>query len=111
MAYLSLSAMKTKMVEKAQRKLAYSFDDYAFDKELLGDYFDEACSIIKDWKKKSDYNFLFNGNYDTNIVRYIIESVNYAGLEGQSSSSANGNAKIFIGTPESNLKKSIPQSI
>ena len=103
--------MKSKIVERAKRKLAYSFDDYAIDVNLLNDYFDEACSIIKDWKKKTDDNILLGGKYDVNIITYIIQSVNYAGLEGQSSSSANGNVKSFIGTPESNLKKSIPQGI
>lgn len=103
--------MKTILLEKAQRKLANNFPDYEYDEELLGDYFDDAVDIIKGWKKASDASLVLTGNYDRNIVQFIVESINISGLEGQSYSSANGITKTFISSPESNLKASIPQSI
>ena len=103
--------MKETVLEKAQRRLSLNSPDYVYDEDLLGDYFDEAVDIIVDWKKASDNKLILSGKYDKNIIQFIIESINIAGLEGQSSSSANGITKSFIGTPESNLKSSIPQSI
>lgn len=103
--------MKTTLIEKAQRKLANNFPDYEYDEDLLGDYFDDAVEIIRDWKKASDTSLVLTGNYDRNIVQFIIESINISGLEGQSISKANGITKTFIATPEANLKASIPQSI
>lgn len=103
--------MRTNLIEKAQRRLANNFPDYEYDEDLLEDYFDDACSIIRGWKKLSDDTMLLTGNYDRNIVQFIIESINVSGLEGQSSSSANGVSKSFYATPESNLKSSIPQSL
>lgn len=91
--------------------MANNFPDYEYDEELLGDYFDDAVNIIRDWKRASDTSLVLNGNYDRNIVQFIVESINISGLEGQSSSSANGITKTFISTPESNLKASIPQSL
>ena len=85
--------------------------DYEYDEDLLGDYFDDAVEIIRDWKKASDTSLVLTGNYDRNIVQFIIESINISGLEGQSISKANGITKTFIATPEANLKASIPQSI
>ena len=103
--------MRTTLIKKAQRKLTNNFPDYEYDEELLGDYFDDAVDIINDWKKASDKSLVLTGNYDRNIVQFIVESINISGLEGQSSSSANGISKTFIATPEANLKSSIPQSI
>lgn len=103
--------MKTTVLEKVQRKLANNFPDYEYDEDLLGDYFDDAVSIIKDWKRTYDNGIFYEGNYDRNIVQFIVESIGYSGLEGQSSSSANGISKSFYATPEANLKKSIPQSL
>lgn len=103
--------MKENLLAKAQRKLANNFPDYEYDTDLLGDYFDDAVDIIKDWTKSSDASLVLAGNYDRNIVEFIVQSINISGLEGQSSSSANGITKTFIATPESNLKASIPQSL
>lgn len=103
--------MKTTILEKAQRKLTLNLPNYQYDNELLGDYFDDAVLIIKDWKRNFEDDIVISGNYDDKIVKFIIESINVNGLEGQSSSSANGNKKVFINTPESNLKGSITQSI
>lgn len=103
--------MKNELLAKAQRKLANNFPDYEYDKDLLGDYFDDAVDIIRDWKRASDTSLVLTGNYDRNIVEFIVESINISGLEGQSSSSANGITKTFISSPESHLKSSIPQSI
>ena len=96
---------------KAQRKLANNFPNYEYDEDLLGDYFDDAVSILKKWLKNSNDSLVTTGNYDTEIVEFIIESIGRAGLEGQMSSSANGISKTFIATPESNLKSKIPQSL
>lgn len=103
--------MKQTLLEKAQRKLTNNFPDYEYDEDLLGDYFDDACDIIRDWKRLSSDDALISGNFDRQIVQFIIESINTSGIEGQSSSSANGSSKVFYGSPESNLKKSIPQSL
>lgn len=103
--------MKAKLLEKSQRKLANNFPDYEYDKDLLGDYFDDAVSIIMKWKKNYNESLVLAGNYDTEIVDFIIESINKSGQEGQSSSSANGMRKIFIATPEDNLKGKIPQGL
>lgn len=103
--------MKYDIIEKAQRKLSINFPDYEYDEDLLGDLFDDAINIIKDWKKNNNDSIFLNGNYDRYIVQYIVESINMSGLEGQSYSSANGITKTFIGSPESNLRASIPQSI
>ena len=102
--------MKEAVLEKAQRRLQFN-SDYAYDEDLLGDYFDDAVNIIRGWKKAQNDDIFFDGKYDSNIIQFIIESINVAGLEGQSSSSANGATKTFINTPESNLKSSIPQSL
>ena len=103
--------MKNALLEKVQRKLANNFPNYEFDEDLLGDYFDDAVSILKKWLKNADASLVLTGNYDSEIVEFIIESVGRAGLEGQMSSSANGISKTFIATPESNLKSKIPQSL
>lgn len=103
--------MRETLLEKAQRKIANSYPDYEYDEDLLSDYFDDACSIIKDWLKLSDDATLITGDYDFKIVTFIIQSLVSAGLEGQSSSSANGVSKVFYGSPESNLKKSISQRL
>lgn len=102
--YKSLNSMKAKLLEKLQRRLQNNFPDYEFDEEFLGDYFDDACAIIKDWRKLKDDSVILSGIYDTNILKFIVESLNIAGLEGQSSSSANGITKSFYATPEANLK-------
>lgn len=106
-----LTIAKNAILAKAQRKLANNFPDYEFDKDLLGDYFDDAVSIIKKWLKNTNDSVICSGNYDTEITEFIIESIGRAGLEGQMSSSANGISKSFIATPESTLKSKIPQSL
>lgn len=103
--------MKTTILEKVQRRLTNNFPDYEYDEDFLGDYFDDAVSIIKDWKKTSEDKIFYEGTYDRNIVQFIIESINVSGLEGQDSSTANGIKKGFYATPEANLKSSIPQSL
>lgn len=91
--------------------MSNNFPDYEYDEDLLGDYFDDAVDIIKSWLRVSDTSLVLTGNYDRNIVEFIVQSINISGLEGQSSSSANGITKTFIATPEANLKASIPQSL
>jgi hypothetical protein len=103
--------MKQSLLEKAQRKLSNAFPDYEYDKDLLGDYFDDAISIIMKWKKNYNESLVLTGNYDTEITDFIVESINRSGVEGQSSSSANGIGKTFIATPEDSLKGKIPQGI
>lgn len=109
--YDSIKKARAKILEKVQRKLQFNASDYEFDEELLGDFFDDACSIIQDWKRWSTLDGILTGRYDAPIIQFIIESVNTSGIEGQSSSNANGTSKVFYNTPEANLKSSIPQSI
>ena len=103
--------MKTAIVKKAQGKLSLNSPNYVYSEEILGIYFDDAIDIIVDWKRLSDVDSIISGIYDKNIVQFIIESIVISGMEGQSSNSSNGNKKVFIASPESNLKSSIPQSI
>lgn len=103
--------MQTSILEKVQRRLQFNASDYEYDEEYLADFFEEACNIIVDWKRLSSTDSFLDGRYDSAIVRYIVESVNMSGIEGQTSSSANGNTKSFHNSPEGNLKSSIPQSI
>lgn len=103
--------MKTEILKKVQRKLSNNYPDYEYDEDLLGDYFDDAISIIINWKKLSDTNIILSGNYDREIQLFIIESIGKSGIEGQSSSTANGITKTYSGTPESHLRSSIPQSL
>lgn len=109
--YETLKKAKAKVLEKTQRKLQFNASDYEFDEELLGDYFDDACYIIQDWKKWNSLDGILTGKYDTQIIQFIILSINAGGNEGQSSVSANGSSKSFFGTPEDYLKASIPQSV
>ena len=103
--------MKSTLLAKVQRKLSLNSQDYTYDTNLLGDYFDDAIEIIKSWKKLRTETDILNGIYDVQIQKYIIESINYSGNEGLSYGSANGVSKNYIATPESNLKSSIPQSL
>ena len=103
--------MQDKLLEKVQRRLQFNASDYEYDEDYLTDLFEEACNIIVDWKRLSSTDSFLDGRYDMQIIRYIIESVNMSGIEGQTSSSANGNSKNFRNTPEGNLKASIPQTI
>lgn len=111
MAYKTINAMKSAILTKVQRKLSLNSQDYTYDANLLGDYFDDAVYIIRDWKRLATDDSILNGIYDVQIQKFIIESINYAGNEGQTYGSANGVSKNFIATPESNLKSSIPQSL
>lgn len=111
MMYENITQMKQSVLEKAQRKLSNNYPDYEYDKELLGDYFDDAVSIIRKWVKlKNDDSFL-NAKYEREIVKFIVESIVVSGMEGQSESYANGIKRKFYANPESNLKASIPQSL
>lgn len=103
--------MKSDLLAKALRKLQFNASDYEYDEEYLGDLYDEAVNIICDWKRLSSTDSFLDGRYDMPIVRYIVESINMSGIEGQTSSSANGNTKAFRNSPEGNLKASIPQSL
>ncbi len=103
--------MKQNLLEKAQRKLSLNTEDYTYDEDLLGDYFDDAVAIVQDWKRNYNEDYVLTGQFDTVIIQYIIESINWSGLEGQTSSSANGVTKTFIASPEANLKSRIPQSL
>lgn len=103
--------MKSTVLKKVQRKLSNNYPDYEYDEELLGDYFDDAISIIIDWKRLSNTNIILTGKYDTNIQQFIIESIGKSGIEGQISNTANGITKNYSGTPESHLKSSILQSL
>ena len=110
MTYQNLELAKEQIVKKAQRRLANNFPDYEYDKDTLGDYFDDAVRILMEWKKYKNYDSFVSGAHDGRIVNFIVQSINITGIEGQSYSSANGITKTFIATPEDNLKASIPQT-
>lgn len=80
--------------------------------DTLVDYCQDAINIIVKWRKlniNNSNNELLQGLYDTEIVRFVVESYNMIGIEGQSSDSSLGNTRVFKATPETNLKSSIKQ--
>jgi hypothetical protein len=103
-----LEEKKKALVLKVQNKIKFN-SDYEVDAEYVEDLIDEAEHIILDWTKSKNENIFDGGVYDVPIIKYCIESINLAGLEGQSHSTANGTTKTFIASPESNLKSAIPQ--
>lgn len=70
---------------------------------------EDAISIIRVWRKLKNDKEILEGLYDTNIVTFVLNSINMAGIEGQSQSIANGIRKNFYNTPESVLKSEIKQ--
>lgn len=107
----SLTILKETLLEKVQRKIQFNTPDYEIDEEYLEDLIDEAIGIIRDWRKLSNNDEFLNELYNTNIINYVIETINMSGIEGQSNSNANGNSKTFINTPANNLRTSISQRL
>ena len=103
-----LEEKKKALIKKVQTKIKFN-SDYEVDAEYVGDLVDEAENIIMRWVKSDNENIFDGGVYDVPIIKYCIESINLAGLEGQSYSTANGTTKTFIASPEANLKSAIPQ--
>ena len=91
--------------------MQYNSPDIDIDEEYLEDLINEAYTIIYNWRRLSKDDEILTGRYDTQIISYVLETINASGIEGQKSSNANGNSKTFINTPENNLKSSIPQRL
>lgn len=108
--YSTIDDMKSAITTKVKRQLEVN-SDYEVDENLLGDFIDDAVSEIKDWRKLNNDNEFLNGMYDSKISRFVIESYNILGIEGQSYESNGATAKQFTETPLSRLKSSIPQKI
>lgn len=82
--------------------------------ETIEDFLDDGIAIIVEWRKidlSNPNNELLLGIVDNGLIRYVIESYNIAGMEGQSSDSSAGNTRVFRTTPESNLKSSLSQRL
>lgn len=107
----SIARLQETILEKVQRKIQFNSPDYEIDEDYLTDLIDEAIDIIRKWRKLSKDDEILSEIYNTNIINYVIETINISGIEGQKSSNANGNSKSFINTPENNLKTSIPQRL
>lgn len=110
--YKNLNALREKINETVANRVAYNQPDYTLNEDLVGDLIDEAIDIIRDWRKTwdSDTEFL-SGRFDSNIVGYVMESLNTIGIEGQSYESANGNTKQYKMSPRQRLCSGIPQCL
>lgn len=106
-----MTILKETLLEKVQRKIQFNTPDYEIDEEYIEDLIDEAIGIIRDWRKLSNNDEFLNELYNTNIINYVIETINMSGIEGQKVSNANGNSKTFINTPANNLRTSISQRL
>lgn len=108
--YTSMSRLKSTLLDKIKRRIEYN-SDYEVDDELIEDFIDSAVLEIKDWRRLEDDTEILTGRYDNNIIRYVIESYNMLGIEGQSYESNGSSSKQYNTTPLSNLRSSITQRI
>jgi uncharacterized membrane-anchored protein len=106
--YLSLDNLKEQLIAKAKTRLEFN-SDYSADSDLVAYFLDEAINEITKWRSLLDSAEFLTGIYDNNIIRYIVESYNLQGNEGQSYNSANGSARRYIANPLANLLGSINQ--
>ena len=105
-----MSKMKSTLQEKIVRRLEFN-SEWEADEELVNDFIDTAINEIFLWRKLSNDDELLSGRYDGNIIRFVIESYNMLGVEGQTYESNGQTAKQYAQTPLSRLKSSIPQRI
>jgi uncharacterized membrane-anchored protein len=106
--YIDIDSLKEQLTAKAKTRLEFN-SDYCANEDLVEYFLDEAINEITKWRNLEDDAEFLAGTYDTNIVRYIVESYNLQGNEGQSYNSANGSAKRYIANPLANLLGSISQ--
>ena len=102
--------MKSTLQAKIVRRLEFN-SEWEADTELIDDFIDTALNEIYVWRKLSNDNELLSGMYDSNIIRFVIESYNMLGIEGQTYESNGQTAKQYATTPLATLKSSIPQRI
>lgn len=102
--------MKSTLQEKIKRRLEFN-SEYEADTELINDFIDTAINELKLWRHLDNDDEFLSGMYDSAIMRFVIESYNILGIEGQSYESNGATAKQFTETPLSRLKSSIKQRI
>lgn len=108
--YNDIKKLKTELQTKIIRRLTLN-SDYEPDENLLLDYIEEAILEIKKWKNNSNDNIFLDGEYNSQIIQFVIESYHRTGIEGQLSNSFNGNVSKYQMTPLQHLKSSIPQGL
>lgn len=102
--------MKSTLQEKAKRRLEFN-TEYEADSDLINDFIDTAIIELKLWRKSENDDEFLSGMFDSAIIRFVVESYNILGIEGQSYESNGASAKQFTETPLSRLKSSISQRI
>lgn len=108
--YSNINKLKTTLLDKIVRRLTLN-SEYEPDEELLNDFIDEAIIEIKKWKNNSLDTIFLGGEFDNVIIQFAVESYHTTGIEGQFSSSANGNSRTYKMTPLQHLQSSIPQGV
>lgn len=103
--------MKSSLTEKIQRRLGLNNPNTTYDEDLIGDYIEEAVTIINDWARPSSEDCFINGSYNSAIILYVIESLNVNGAEGYSSFSDGNQKNVLKNGPVGNLKSRIPQGL
>ena len=103
-----MTKMKSTLQEKIKRRLEFN-SEYEADEDLIEDFIDSAINEIQVWRRLTSEDEFLSGMYDTNIIRFVIESYNILGIEGQSYEGNGATSKQFSETPLSRLKSSIPQ--
>lgn len=105
-----MTKMKSALQEKIKRRLEFN-SEYETDEDLINDFIESAINEIIEWRHLEQDNEFLSGMYDNAIIRFVIESYNILGVEGQTYESNGATAKQYSGTPLSRLKSSISQRI
>lgn len=107
----NLNKLKANLTEKIQRRLSLKNPNTNYDEDLIGDYIEDAVLIIEEWAKPTQETYILNGGYNTEIIEFVIQSININGAEGASSYSDGAESISFANNPISNLKSKIPQGL
>lgn len=108
----SMQDLKDKIIVRAKRQLESDFGTISAEKAiLLEDYFDDAVSEIKKWRKLTLDDEFLNELYNYNITKYIIRVFQERGIEGQTNSNVGGESKSFKLTPNQELLTGIVQRV
>lgn len=108
--YNNISKLKGILLDKIVRRLTLN-SEYDPDEELIEDFLEEAITEIKKWKHNSSDNIFLDGEFDSNIIKFVIMSYHTTGIEGQMEHSANGSSSTYQMTPLQYLHSSIPQGV
>ena len=108
--YNNLNKLKETLLDKIVRRLTLN-SEYDPDEELIEDFLEEAIIEIKKWKHNSSDNIFLAGEFDNNIIKYVLMSYHTTGIEGQMEHSANGGSSTYQMTPLQYLHSSIPQGV